>query len=58
MSAPVAEKVGLSAQVLQSMFSNGVDKTTIDQLSQKTASFELPPFIDTQSYISTFMKNF
>jgi len=58
MSAPVAEKVGLSAQVLHSMASNGVDKTTIDQLSQKTASFELPPFIDTQSYISTFMKNF
>lgn len=58
MSAPVAEKIGLSSLSLKSMASNGIDKTAMDQIAQKTAAFEIPPFVDTQSYISTFMKNF
>jgi len=56
MSAPVVEKIGVSVAVLQAMASNGIDKATIDQITQKTSGFEQPPFVDSNSYINTFMK--
>ena len=56
MSAPVAEKIGVSSAVLQAMSSNGVDKATLEQIKQKTSGFEQAPFVDSNSYINIFMK--
>lgn len=56
MAAPVTEKIGISAAVLQTMDSNGIDKATIDELSQATRDFNLSNFVDSNSYISTLMK--
>ena len=56
MSAPVAEKIGVSTEVLQAMASNGIDKATIEKIKQKTLGFEQAPFVDSNSYISIFMK--
>jgi len=56
MSAPITEKIGVSTEVLQAMASNGIDKDTIEQITQKTIGFEQAPFVDSNSYISIFMK--
>jgi hypothetical protein len=56
MSAPVAEKIGVSSAVLQAMAVNGIDKATIEQIKQKTIGFEQAPFVDSNSYINIFMK--
>ena len=56
MSAPVAEKIGVSSATLQAMAGNGIDKATIEQIKQKTIGFEQAPFVDSNSYISIFMK--
>jgi len=56
MSAPVIEKIGVPAFVLKAMANSGIDKATIDQISQKTAAFDTFPFMDSNSYIDTFMK--
>ena len=56
MSAPVAEKIGVSSAVLQAMAGNGIDKATLEQIKQKTIGFEQAPFVDSNSYISIFMK--
>jgi len=56
MSAPVAEKIGVSSAVLQAMVSNGIDKATLEQIKQKTSGFEQAPFVDSNSYINIFMK--
>jgi len=56
MSAPVAEKIGVSSVVLQAMAGNGMDKATIEQIKKKTIDFEQAPFVDSNSYISIFMK--
>jgi hypothetical protein len=56
ISFPITEKIGVSTEVLQAMVSNGVDKTTIENIKQKTLGFEQAPFVDSNSYISIFMK--
>jgi hypothetical protein len=56
MSAPITEKIGMSTEVLQAMASNGIDKATIENIKQKTIGFEQAPFVDSNSYISIFMK--
>jgi len=56
MAAPITEKIGMSAEVLQAMARNGIDKATIDNIKQKTIGFEQAPFVDSNSYISIFMK--
>jgi hypothetical protein len=56
MSAPISEKIGVSTAVLQAMASNGIDKDTIEQITQKTSGFEQAPFVDSNSYINIFMK--
>ena len=56
MSAPIAEKIGVSSATLQAMAGNGIDKATIEQIKQKTIGFEQAPFVDSNSYISIFMK--
>jgi hypothetical protein len=56
MSAPVAEKIGVSSAALQAMANNGIDKATSEQIKQKTIGFEQAPFLDSNSYISAFMK--
>ena len=56
MSAPVAEKIGVSSATLQAMAGNGIDKATLEQIKQKTIGFEQAPFVDSNSYISIFMK--
>ena len=56
MAAPVAEKIGVSSAVLQAMTGNGIDKTTLEQIKQKTIGFEQAPFVDSNSYINIFMK--
>jgi hypothetical protein len=56
MSAPVAEKIGVSSAVLQAMAGNGIDQATLEQIKQKTIGFEQAPFVDSNSYISIFMK--
>ena len=56
MAAPITEKIGVSTAVLQAMASNGMDKATIEQITQKTSGFEQAPFVDSNSYINIFMK--
>jgi len=56
MAAPITEKIGVSTAVLQAMASNGIDKATIEQITQKTSGFEQAPFVDSNSYINIFMK--
>ena len=56
MSAPITEKIGVSSAALQAMASNGIDKATIDQITQKTSGFAQAPFVDSNSYINIFMK--
>ena len=56
MSAPITEKVGVSSAALQAMASNGIDKATIEQITQKTSGFAQAPFVDSNSYINIFMK--
>jgi len=56
MAAPITEKIGMSTEVLQAMASNGIDKATIENIKQKTIGFEQAPFVDSNSYISIFMK--
>jgi hypothetical protein len=56
MTASITEKIGVSTAVLQAMASNGMDKATIEQITQKTSGFEQAPFVDSNSYISIFMK--
>ena len=56
MSAPVAEKIGVSSATLQAMAGNGIDQANIEQIKQKTIGFEQAPFVDSNSYISIFMK--
>jgi len=38
------------------MSSNGIDKDTIEQITQKTSGSEQAPFVDSNSYINIFMK--
>ena len=56
MSAPITEKIGVSSAALQAMASNGIDKATIEQITQKTSGFAQAPFVDSNSYINIFMK--
>jgi len=56
MSAPITEKIGVSSAALQAMASNGIDKATIDQITQKTSGFAQAPFVDSNSYLNIFMK--
>jgi len=56
MSAPITEKIGVSSAALQAMASNGIDKATIEQITQKTSGFAQSPFVDSNSYLNIFMK--
>jgi len=56
MSAPITEKISVSSAALQAMASNGIDKAIIENIKQKTIGFEQAPFVDSNSYISIFMK--
>lgn len=55
MSLAVAEQIGLSSTTLAAMANNGIDQTTLNKLAEQTSTFEPAPFVDSYSYISTFM---